>query len=174
MNTNRFSRRSAKRPVGAMRGFETLEPRSMMAADSHAALLPPVASAGHSDSVGAMVAQIKAVPPAAPSVTTPGMPTDLTALAADGKAYLSWKAPGMKGGAEKIFYAVKYSSDGGTTWTTVERKSYETRTMVGNLTNGTSYIFQVAAMNKVGSSAFTESSAAITPTKPTKPAIPQR
>jgi len=97
------------------------------------------------------------------AATAPGVPTGLTAEAYPRAVKLSWTAPASTGGTERVGYVVQYSTDSGATWTVVNHRFGETRAVVPMLTNGTSYVFEVAAVNKVGQSAFSVMSAAVTP-----------
>ena len=97
------------------------------------------------------------------ATVAPGVPTGVTAEAYDGAVKLSWTAPTSTGGTERVGYVVQYSTDAGATWTTVNRRFGETRAVIPMLTAGTSYVFEVAAVNKAGQSAFGDMSAAVTP-----------
>jgi hypothetical protein len=49
--------------------------------------------------------------------TTPSVINNLTGVAGDGKAYLTWDSPASDGQSLPISYTVRYSRDGGSTWT---------------------------------------------------------
>ena len=106
--------------------------------------------------------------------TTPGTPTGVTgASSLNAYVSLTWSSPSSNGNAISG-YAVQYSSDGGSTWTsaTTNSGSASARYNVTGLTNGTSYVFQVAAINAAGQGSWSASSAAYTPaTNPTAPII---
>jgi len=105
-----------------------------------------------------------AVSPEAIPALPAGVPTALVAKRGDGTATLTWKAPVANGGSPIVDYAIERSSDGGKTWTTVDRQpSSATTATVAGLVNGTLYVFRVAAVNSVGPAAFTLKSAAIMP-----------
>jgi len=91
------------------------------------------------------------------------VPTGVVATAGDGKAFVTWKAPTATGGAEHLGYMVQFSSDGGKTWTTVAPRFSETHAVVPLLTNGSPYVFRVAAFNRAGQGAFSEPSATVVP-----------
>jgi len=99
-----------------------------------------------------------------PTPTAPSVPTGLVATAGSGRATVSWRAPASTGGSAITNYTVQVSSNRGSTWTTFVRPaSTATTADVTGLTNGTRYVFRVAAINSAGSSPFTSPSAAITP-----------
>lgn len=122
--------------------------------------------------VGAFSAPSTPVTPVGPTVTLPGAPTGVKAIAADGKAYVTWVAPANAGGATHLGYTIQFSSDGGKTWNTVAPRFEETRAVVPLLTNGTPYVFRVAAFNRAGQGAFSAPSTPVTPTAITLPGAP--
>jgi hypothetical protein len=106
----------------------------------------------------------------------PPAPTGLTAVAGNASASLSWTAPtGVISQAPVSDYREQYSTDGGTTWTTfTAAASTATTATVTGLTNGQAVRFRVAAVNAVGTGAYTAASSAVTPTAgtPTVPSAP--
>jgi hypothetical protein len=103
------------------------------------------------------------------STGVPGIPTGLSATAGAGTASLSWTAPNP--GADPISdYVVQYSSDGGATWTTDDTGSTSTSTTVSGLTDGSTYIFEVQAVNSDGSGPFSVPTGTVAPSSP--PAAP--
>ena len=61
-------------------------------------------------------------------------------------------------------YYYQYSSDSGSTWSTATLTgSTSTSKTVTGLTNGTSYIFRVAAVNSIGTGSYSSNSASTTP-----------
>jgi hypothetical protein len=100
------------------------------------------------------------IPPAAPPA-----PTSLTSPSqSSGSVYLTWAAPANDGGSAITDYAVQFSSNGGSTWTTFSRSaSTALNATVTGLTNGTSYQFRVAGVNGVGTGSYS-STATATPT----------
>jgi titin len=153
-----------------MISLERLEGRTMMAADAGIAHLP----ASDSSSVAAHVFTPPRGTGDGPTtpVKLPGAPTGVTGRAADGRAILSWTAPADMGGAKRLGYMVQFSSDSGKTWNTVAPRFNETHAVVPLLTNGTPYVFRVAAFNKAGQGAFSDASAPVTPTAVTLPSAP--
>lgn len=87
-------------------------------------------------------------PPTSPSPgpDVPGAPTDLAAVAGDGSATLTWRAPGGNGGRRILGYTIVVEP--GSIARTTDR-THRTVTITG-LRNGTSYTFTVAARNRVG------------------------
>jgi hypothetical protein len=104
----------------------------------------------------------------------PSAPTGLTATAGNAQASLSWTAPtGVIAQAPITDYREQYSTDGGTTWTTFSAAaSTATSATVTGLTNGTAYLFRVAAVNGVGVGAYTAASSSVTPMAGTPPNAP--
>ncbi|HEY5110962.1 MAG TPA: fibronectin type III domain-containing protein, partial [Acidimicrobiales bacterium] len=100
--------------------------------------------------------------PATPA-TVPNSPTGVAATSnANGQSLVTWTAP-TNGGASITNYSVQYSSDNGTTWTTATSSASGTSYTVTSLTNGTSYVFRVAATNAAGTSAPSSASSSATP-----------
>jgi hypothetical protein len=95
----------------------------------------------------------------------PPAPTSVTATAGNGQALLSWTAPtGVIAQAPITDYVLQYSSNSGSTWTTFsDGTSTATSATVTGLTNGTAYTFRVAAVNGVGTGAYSAASSAVTP-----------
>ncbi len=102
-------------------------------------------------------------PPSAVSNTVtpanvPGAPTNVVAVAGDGLATVSWRAPTNTGGVPITSYVVTAFPGGATTSTTGALT-----VTFGGLSNGTSYTFTVAAVNAAGTSTASKASAAVTP-----------
>lgn len=96
----------------------------------------------------------------------PGAPTGVTATAGNGQATVSWTAPATTGGSGIIGYDVQYSSNSGGSWASASTSfhaSAATTQVVTGLTNGTPYTFRVAAINALGTGAYSQPSAAVTP-----------
>ena len=94
----------------------------------------------------------------------PDAPTTVAGTAGNTTVALTWVAPASTGGSSITDYVVQYSSDSGSTWTTfADDTSTSTSATVTGLTNGTSYIFHVAATNSVGTGSYSTSSSAVTP-----------
>lgn len=96
--------------------------------------------------------------------TTPGAPTAVTGTAGEGEVALSWSAPASNGGDSITDYIIQYSSNNGSSWTTFsDGTSTSTSETVTGLTNGTSYMFRIAAVNAAGAGTNSTSSAAVVP-----------
>jgi hypothetical protein len=108
------------------------------------------------------------------AASVPAAPTGLGAIPGNGEARLQWTSPAGNGGTPTTDYVVQYSSNGGATWTTfADGISILPRATVKGLTNGTSYVFRVAAGNSVGTGVYSANSASIRPTAPiTVPTAP--
>ena len=102
--------------------------------------------------------------PAVVPATFPGTLTALTATRGNGQAGLTWKAPASSGGSAITDYLVQSSTDGGRTWKAFAHKASAATTMtVTGLVNGTGYLFRIAAINDVGTGAFTTPKIAVVP-----------
>ena len=101
----------------------------------------------------------------------PGAPTAVTPVAGNAQVALTWTAPASDGGSPVTDYKIEYAvSPPGTSWTPFsDTVSTSTGATVTGLTNGTSYVFRVAAVNSVGDSAWSTASSAATPVAPTAP-----
>ena len=84
--------------------------------------------------------------PPAPPATRPGAPERLTAVGGDGQVELSWSAPDDNGGATITDY--EYRIDGMDPW--ISTGSAATSYTVSGLANGSAYVFEVRAVNRVG------------------------
>lgn len=95
--------------------------------------------------------------------TVPGAPTDITAVAGNGQAVVSFTAPAETGGSAITGYEVTASPGNivgiGTTGPIT----------ITGLTNGTAYTFTVKAINGAGSSASSALSNEVTPIAPSAP-----
>jgi len=102
----------------------------------------------------------------------PAAPTGLAATAGNAQVALSWSSPVSNGGAVTVDYVVQFSSNSGSTWTTfADGTSTATSATVTGLTNGTAYVFRVAAVNAVGTGAYS-STASATPINLSVPGVP--
>ena len=77
-------------------------------------------------------------------------PQNLAVLAYTGRLDISWDAPNDDGGPAITGYAVRYSSDGGTTWLTTNVAIDGRSASITGLTNGTTYTLGVVAVSLLG------------------------
>lgn len=94
------------------------------------------------------------------TATVPSAITTLSATPGNGQVTLNWTAPSNGGSAITDY---EYRVDGGT-WTSTGSTSAST--VVGGLTNGTSYDFEVRAINAVGAAATSNVATATPSTVP--------
>ena len=85
------------------------------------------------------------------TTSVPGAPRNLTAVVGDGQVVLSWDAPSSDGVAEITDYEYRINRSG--PWIPIG--STDTTYTVTGLVNGTSYVFEVRAVNAAGRSAST-------------------
>ena len=97
-----------------------------------------------------------APPPPPPPV--PDAPTNLLAVGGDGQVVLTWEAPEDDGGTAITDYEVRIDQTG--EWISIG--STDTTHTVTGLVNGTAYVFQVRAVNRIGKS-FSSNRAEATP-----------
>jgi len=101
-----------------------------------------------------------------------GTPAGLATGHGSSQISLSWTAPAADGGSAITNYTVQYSSNSGAAWTTFTHSASPAASMlVTGLTNGTAYVFRVAAVNAAGTGGYTATSAAITPTAAVVPKL---
>ena len=94
----------------------------------------------------------------------PSAPTDASCITGDTQLVCTWTAPASTGGSALSAYKYRFSTNNGTTWSTAASTlSTTTGTTITGLTNGTTYIIQVSASNVAGDSAYSASSAPVTP-----------
>jgi hypothetical protein len=99
--------------------------------------------------------------------TLPGAPTGLSGTPSNRSAVLKWIPPTTNGGSPITGYVIT-AVPGGATVTTTTVTTY----VVGGLSNGTAYVFTVAAINAQGTGPASASSPAIKPAAPRRPAAP--
>ena len=81
-----------------------------------------------------------------PRQTVPSAPRNLLAEGGDGQVKLTWDAPARDGGSEIRDY--QYRIDGKGRWISIG-STQTTHTLTG-LVNGTAYVFEVRAVNRIG------------------------
>jgi len=95
------------------------------------------------------------------SATVPGAPTITGVTPAVNAVSVTWSAP-SNGGATISSYSLQYSANGGG-WTAVSAKPTSSPYTVTGLASTSSYVFQVAATNSVGTGAWSASSGVVKP-----------
>jgi hypothetical protein len=121
---------------------------------------------------GAYSTASNTVTPAAP--TAPGVPTIGTATAGNASAIVRWTPPASDGNSPITRYEVRVlnAATNATVGAARPAGANATALTVTGLVNGTSYRFQVRAVNAVGLGALSPSSNAVTPvTVPGTPAV---
>src|SRR5690606_22319674 len=117
-----------------------------------------VVRAVNADALGAVSNQVSATP-----FTLPAAPRNVSAVAGDRRATISFDLPENDGGGAIIEYEVTASPGGSVT------VGESSPILVTGLDNGTSYSFTVTARNLAGSSAPSSASNAVVPAEPTPP-----
>ena len=100
-------------------------------------------------------------PPPGPRQTVPSAPRNLLAEGGDGQVKLTWEAPENDGGSEITDY--EYWINRRNPWISIG--STDTAHTVTGLVNGTEYVFEVRAVNRIGKS-FSSNLAEATPEAP--------
>jgi len=95
----------------------------------------------------------------APMPVPASAPLDVTAVAGDGSAVVSWAVPASSGSFAISTYQVQSTPDGRVCLVAVPATSCE----VAQLTNGTDYTFEVRALTGAGWSAWSQPSVTVTP-----------
>jgi titin len=109
---------------------------------------------------GRFSAETTAVAPTA----VPDFVREITGTRGNGFVQLRWLTPVNHGDGPIINYRVQYSADNGLSWTTFERPASRVASaVVTGLTNGTAYLFRVAAINRVGIGLDTVMARSVTP-----------
>jgi hypothetical protein len=118
---------------------------------------------------GAASSPSSSVQPTGPAATAPDAPSAAPdVVAGNASATVSWSAPAFDGGHPVLGYDVQYSGNG-YAWISAASSFHSdssTSQVVTGLTNGTSYVFRVAAVNAVGTGSYSPASAAVTPSAP--------
>jgi hypothetical protein len=96
--------------------------------------------------------------------SAPAAPSTIAGTSGNTQVSLTWSAPSSTGGPAITDYVIQYSSNSGSTWTTFsDGISTNTNALVTGLSNGTSYVFRVAATNSVGAGIYGAASTSVTP-----------
>lgn len=96
--------------------------------------------------------------------TVPDAPTSVSGTSGNAQVSLTWTAPTYNNGAAISDYTIQYSSNSGSSWSTFSHTASATASItVTGLTNGTAYIFRVAAVNSAGTGSYSTNSSSVTP-----------
>ena len=99
--------------------------------------------------------------------SAPEQPTSVSGQFGDMQVALTWTAPGNTGGEDITDYAIQYKLASDSAWSLFsDATSTATSATVTGLTNDVAYVFRVAAVNVIGTGAYSAESASITPTVP--------
>ena len=103
---------------------------------------------------------------------TPSAPTGLTATGGDQQVTLSWGAPSSDGGSAIVRYQYRVQQSGRSfiEWAPISGGASATSYIVTGLENGTSYTFEVRAVNGVGGGQGATASATLSDSAPGAPA----
>ena len=95
-----------------------------------------------------------------PLAAVPSQPTNLVATPANNQVALNWTTP-ANNGATITDYSIQYSNNGGATWLEWAHTAsgLNAQTVTG-LTNGTAYVFKVAAINSAGKGVYSTTASA--------------
>jgi subtilisin family serine protease len=100
------------------------------------------------------------------ATTVPGAPQTLSGLGGNAQVALSWLAPLSDNGSPITDYLVQYKTPVDVWSTFAEGVSSATGATVTGLVNGTSYDFQIAAVNSLGTGPMSSPSPWVTPSVP--------
>ena len=152
------SRRRRTRRPAQQTSLESLEPRQMLSVNP-ASSGSTASSANDNSNIAAFVSQNTIG-----ILSVPSAPTSVVAVSGNTSLAVTWTAPANTGGSNITDYLVKYSSNGGSTWTNfVHPVSTVPSLTVTGLTNGTAYVIKVIARNAIGISLPSANSAPVTP-----------
>ncbi len=111
-------------------------------------------------------------PASATPPTAPSAPSNVTAIAGNGSATVSWTAPDNGGSLITSYTVTPYTGSTAGTPVTVANQTPNASTTITGLTSGTTYTFTVSATNSVGTSAASTPSNAVTPQAQSAPGTP--
>ena len=111
-------------------------------------------------------------PASATPPTAPSAPSNVTAIAGNGSATVSWTAPDNGGSLITSYTVTPYVGSTAGTPVTVANQTPNASTTITGLTSGTTYTFTVSATNSVGTSAASTPSNGVTPQAQAAPGTP--
>lgn len=92
---------------------------------------------------------VSATPSASTTASVPNKVRGVTAIASDGRVFLSWIQPSANGSPITSYKVIVFQA-GSTSYTTYPNLSTETKTTIIDLQNGVKYNFKIAAVNALG------------------------
>jgi len=129
-------------------------------------------AAVNAEGAGTATTAVQGTPYAPP--VPPDPPGGLGGVLVEGLLVLSWSAPGLTGGATVTGYRIEQRITGGDMWSVVidnTGSGFTTYNVLG-LTGGTTYDFQVSAINAAGMGPMSTSWSTTIPTTTTSTTIP--
>lgn len=114
------------------------------------------------DSVASLPSNV-VVPSATPTGSAPGQPTGVSAVAGNGSASVSWSAPASSGSSPITGYFVHALVNGAFAPITAIANAPNTSATINGLSNGTTYTFDVQAVNAYGLGQLSSPSNAVVP-----------
>jgi titin len=116
---------------------------------------------------GAVSTSVSATPFGVPSA-----PQNISVNSGDSQVTLSWNAPVSNGGSALTGYIIQLSTDGGATFVDAVTTTNRSET-IGSLTNGSSYVFRIVAVNAAGNGIVSGTVSGTPFTSPGAPTAPQ-
>ena len=86
--------------------------------------------------------------------TVPDAPANLATAPLDNAVRLTWTAPANNGGSPITDYVIQYSADGGIIWSIYSHIASTSTTVTIPFLTPTTYTFRVAAVNAIGTGAY--------------------
>ena len=109
---------------------------------------------------------------ATPTATISTAPRALRATPANNQVTLNWSAPSNNGGASITRYEYRYDTHADNTWTGWTNAGNGLSKILTNLTNGTTYAYQVRAVNRHGASVGSNIVSVLIPIPAGAPGVP--
>lgn len=95
--------------------------------------------------------------------SVPSAPRLAQAVGGNGAAAVRWRAPNADGRSPIAGYTVRTSTDAGATWSAPIAGGTRREAIVNALANGAAVVFEVAALNALGSGPWSAPTSAVTP-----------